>query len=295
MATAELERTTQIVAYSVTDEKITELRNEFEGSTAITKEGYEDCRRGIAICRNLRSEVEKKRVELKADALAYGRKVDSEAKRITAMLTDIEEPLKLEKAKVDDEKDRIKREKEAAELAKVEAELKAKRDAEEAAAKAVREAEAAKLAEERKKLDAERAAIDAERAKQRAEQDRIDAAQRAEREKIEAERLAVERQKQAAELAEFERQAKVKAEEDARAKVEQERVEADRRQQELERSCAEHVKQMEALKPDKEKIHAFAARLRTVEPPNVKTAKAAKFINGVLERLNALKVECEQF
>jgi threonine aldolase len=53
-------------------------------------------------------------VALKADALEYGRVVDSVAKRITAEIESVENVLSAAKQIVDDEKARVKREAEAA-------------------------------------------------------------------------------------------------------------------------------------------------------------------------------------
>ena len=118
---AEELKSTHVVEYSVSDAAIDKLRERYSGLTIASTADYERVRLGIGEIRDIRVQVEKTRVELKADALAYGRKVDAEAKRITAMLLEIEEPLKLEKQKVDDEKARVKREKEEAERRRIEA------------------------------------------------------------------------------------------------------------------------------------------------------------------------------
>jgi len=57
-----------------------------------------------------RVEVEKTRKELKEEALKYGRAVDAEAKRITALLAPIEDHLQAEEDKVTNERARIKKE-----------------------------------------------------------------------------------------------------------------------------------------------------------------------------------------
>jgi len=63
------------------------------------------------VVKNHRVAVEKKRKDLKADALEWGRKVDAEAKRISALLEPIEVHLQTEEDKVTKEKERIKAEK----------------------------------------------------------------------------------------------------------------------------------------------------------------------------------------
>jgi len=68
-----------------------------------------------------RVEVEKTRKKLKEDALEYGRAVDGEAKRITALLAPIETYLESQEKIIDDEKARIKADAAAVEAARVQA------------------------------------------------------------------------------------------------------------------------------------------------------------------------------
>ena len=63
------------------------------------------------VVKNHRVAVEKKRKDLKADALEWGRKVDAEAKRITVLLEPIEVHLQTEEDKVTKEKERIRTQK----------------------------------------------------------------------------------------------------------------------------------------------------------------------------------------
>lgn len=315
---AVLEEPIQLVKYSVSDEAIAELREEYSGLSVATKEGYEAVRLGIGKLRTLRSEIEKRRVELKADALSWGRKVDSEAKRLTEMLLAIEEPLKAKKQIVDDEKDRIKREKELAEKRAIEEKIKAEREAEEARLKAIREAEEAKIREERAKLEAERKRIEeaqriererveAEQRKieeaRRAEQEKIDARnreiteqQRKEREAIEAERKKVADEKARVEREEFERQAKIKAEAEAKEKAERERVAAEEAKvKEAERQAAEKVR-LEALKGDVEKVRDYGKAIRAIKsPPEVKSREAWKQVNDAFENLMEIADKLEAF
>ncbi|GAG81479.1 unnamed protein product, partial [marine sediment metagenome] len=65
-------------------------------------------------------EVEKSRKEYKADALAYGKRIDTEAKRVFSLLSPIEDHLKGEESKITDEKDRIREEKARVERERVE-------------------------------------------------------------------------------------------------------------------------------------------------------------------------------
>ena len=299
--------TKPVVKYSPSDAVIADLRSQYAGLTCDTKEGYELTRQAIGTIRTYRVEIEKHRVFLKADALEYGRKVDSEAKRLTADLLAIEEPLKAKKKAIDDEKERVIREAEEAERARAEAVVKARLDAEEAARRQVREAEEARLREvaagleaERQKLAAERAqAVEAQRVAQEKiederrefrrqqqllaeEQDRIARAHEAERQRLERE--------------EFERQAKVQAVQEANERVARERLEAEARKAEAERLAEAERKRIEAERPDVEKVQAFAAFLRTgIIRPVVKSKRALALIDAVMQDLATSAAMCENF
>lgn len=73
--------------------------------------GYEKVKLALSDVRSKRVLVEKKRVELKADALKYGKVVDAEAKRIRELLEPIESHLESERTKIDSEVEKIKAEK----------------------------------------------------------------------------------------------------------------------------------------------------------------------------------------
>jgi len=282
-----------LVTYDVTDAIIAETRERCNGLTVDTPVAYEETRQAIASLRDTRVAIEKRRVILKADALAYGRTVDSEAKRLTLLLEAIEDPLKVMKAVVDDEKARVKAEADAAKLRAYEAEIQANLAAQEAERKAKQAEEDARRAEERAALDAERATLAEERrridareaeakaiadAARKVEQDKLDAEraafaevkrleenrQRTEQEHVEAERRVVEKMRQDAERAEFERQAVARAEAEAVKKAEAEQL-----------AKAQRAADIAALAPDVEKLRAFAASIRAVVAPKPKS-KAAK-------------------
>lgn len=318
-------RIDSMITYPVAKQEIAELRQKFGGLACDTPKGYESTRLAIAQCRELRGKVEKRRKELKADSLEFGRKVDAVAKHLTSELLSIEEPLALLKSEVDDRKQKEREAKEAAERAKVEAELKAKHEAEQARLKAEREAEEAKLAQERAKLEAERAemaakqkAIDeanrierqkmeADRAKAEQEskerQAKIDAEnterQRAIDEanrKIETERKAIEAAKQKAEREEFERQAKIKAEFDAREKAEAARHYAELEHARKVAAEATERARLEAMKPDIEKVHAFAKAIRSMNCPGLRSDDARTAVNVAMEQMAEIAsvLECFQ-
>jgi hypothetical protein len=164
--------TVALVQYDPTDAAIAEMKQRLKADLfdCSTTSGYEGCRKAIAEVRAIRVNVEKHRKFLKEESLEYGRKVDSEAKRITAELESIEEPLKAKKQAIDDEKERVKREAEEKRLAaikaeqdRVAAEAEAKRQAEIAAENARMAAEREALRVEQEKLAVERAKVEAER------------------------------------------------------------------------------------------------------------------------------------
>ena len=141
-------QTPMLIKYNVSDEHIATLKAELAGLTADTPERYEIVRLGIAKCRDARVGIEKTRVDLKRDALEFGRKVDAEAKRLTSAIEDIESPLKAAKKEVDEAEERKRKAKEEAERIEREAVAKAERIEQERLAEIERrEAEATAAAE----------------------------------------------------------------------------------------------------------------------------------------------------
>ena len=108
----EMQRTTNLVVeYDVPTVSIEDMAKRFAPLEITDTASYKAVTSAIAEVRTLRITVEKKRVELKRDALEYGRKVDSEAKRITAMLAPIEQDLNDKKQAEDNRKEAIRQEK----------------------------------------------------------------------------------------------------------------------------------------------------------------------------------------
>lgn len=97
------------VLFSVTDANIEQLRNECFGLVIQTSDDYKKCVSLIAVARSMRVATKNCKEQLKKDAIAYGRRVDSEFTRITARLEAIENPLKAEKSRVDDAKELAKK------------------------------------------------------------------------------------------------------------------------------------------------------------------------------------------
>jgi chromosome segregation ATPase len=273
---------TALVTYSVTEAEISKTREACASLTCETPAGYEAVRQAIGNLRTTRVAIEKRRVELKADALAFGRLVDTEAKRFTDLLFEIENPLKAKKAVIDDEADRVKREKEAAALKIVQDEIDRNNALKAAAEQAIKDAEEARMAAEREALRVERERLAAEQAKidaarkaeearaaaaRKVEQDRMDA----ERAKLDAERRAVETERIKTERIEFERQAKIKAEKDAAEQLARDVIEKARLAAEL-----------AALAPDLEKVTAFVASIRAIQAPKLKSRRLTDMVTTAM-------------
>lgn len=293
----------QLIDYGVSEAVVAAKKKEYASLVATTPEGYKACRLALREIVGTRTMIEKKRVAYKADALDYGRRIDSEAKRATAMLLEIEDPLKAKVKAIDDAEAAKKRAaEEAARLAR-EAKEKAQRDAEAAKLKkeheeaqadidrqkaelaamrkrlADEQAQAAREAAERqRKIDEQRdAEAKAERARQSDAQAKIDEANWVERERLdrvaaeqkrkqeELDRIAAEQQKAVEEAAAKERQrlAAVEAENAAKEQAIRDVQIAE-----------EAAKRAEALKPEREKLKSYAAAIRAVEVPTLASEEA---------------------
>lgn len=282
----------QVIEFGVADKTVADLRKRYGGlKIADTKDtkGYKIIQEAIADVKSVRVGVEKSRVSMKESALEYGRRVDAEAKRVTALLAAIEQPLVSEKKRIDNEKAATKRAAEEAEKARIAAEIEAKRKAEqeriEAEQKAERDRIAVQQAEmdrERQKIAAERAALEAERARDRerqeAEAEKVRESSRKAQEAIDAKNaeIAAAQAAEAARIAEQRREVErlerqrldaLRAEREAEEKSRRERELAEaRRLEEIQR-----IKKIEAMKPDREKAAAMAKTLDAIEWPTAST------------------------
>ena len=319
------------VVFSVTDAGIAELEAKHRGLVVAhgDKKGYLALTQAIAEVRTARTDVEKRRKELKQDALDYGRLVDSTAKQITERLEAIEGPLKANKEQYDAEVERIKREKEEAErlrIAGIQSLIAAIANAPVALASANTErlrqaiekaeameisiaeyeeftqqatdAKATAIAALNELLEARIAADEAEAARL-AEQARIDAERKAE-----AERLAAEQARLAAERAEFQRQqTEVRRQQEAadRARRESEAAEQAKRdaearaqQAELDRQRAELKAAQDALAEQQRKAAEDAQR-EAESKARKEAEKAAKAAQAKLAaEIEAAKPERER-
>lgn len=86
---------TQIQEYSKTDAALADLQTRYTGATyaVTTPDGMRQAIEARSELRTLRVDLEKKRVEIKSPALERCRLIDAEAKRITAALADLEDPI----------------------------------------------------------------------------------------------------------------------------------------------------------------------------------------------------------
>ncbi|MDI1301986.1 MAG: hypothetical protein PSX71_08785 [bacterium] len=121
---------TAIVEYSATEQALAELRTRYEVAVfdVSTGKGLDAAKAARAEIRGYRVSLEKMRVELKAPVIAHGKLLDDEAKRITAALVELEDPIdaiiKAEEKRKQEEKaerDRI----EAARIADIRAKIAA--------------------------------------------------------------------------------------------------------------------------------------------------------------------------
>jgi len=210
---------TGVIKFVPTDTAIAEMRDRYMGlkvNGIDDKEGLKAVHDARMTVKAKRVDVEKRRKELKAGALEYGRKVDAEAKRITGMLKPIEDHLQHEEDIVKREQERI-----AAEEAERQAAItKARMEKLAAVGASVFPTEVQMwtdedyLAELTKATDAFNAKKAAEEAERKAR------AEEAERNRIEAERLAEERRKMEEAQAEQRRLAEIEAEKQRAEKAE---------------------------------------------------------------------------
>ena len=313
--------TEALAAYSVTDAEIAAAT---EVAMALKVNGIKD-REGLRLVHSARMEIARKRVEvektrkeLKADALKFGRAVDAEAKRLTALLLPAEEHLKAQEDAITEEKERIKRETEAkmriildgriAKLAAVgssipSAELEsltvdqfrsALAEATALYQEGQRKAEEERLAREaaEREAQAKREAAEREAQAKREADEKVIAEERA-RLYVERQRLDTERERLAA--AEGERQRQADVERAKAAAVEQARLHAEQfaaEKAERERRADEERKRLEALRPCREKAEAYLAAIEAVPIPACPWASGLHGIRGVfLARASRLMLE----
>lgn len=119
---------TAIAEYNATAAALADLEHRYKGVVfdVATREGMATAIKGRAELRGYRVALEKKRVEIKAPALERTRLIDAEAKRLTAALSALEDPIDeaIQTEQTRKEREREEREKaEAARIAAIQAEI----------------------------------------------------------------------------------------------------------------------------------------------------------------------------
>lgn len=293
----------ELVEFRKQDAAIAKLREQYmplKINGLEDKEGFAKVHEARMIVKNTRVSVEKKRVELKSDALAYGRAVDAEAKRLTELLSPLESHLESEEHAIVQERERIKKEAERKRQAIIQnrvdqfmacgvvpnitdvaaltdgqfaeslAAAQKLKEEREAAAEAQRKAdeeaaekrrqEAAALTEERAALAKIRAEQEAEAARLAAERRKIEEAEAAKRRAEELEQA----KKDAAERARVETEQRL-AREAAEAKAAEDARIA-REKAEAEAAEAARIK-AEQERPQRQKLAAIADAVEAIDVP----------------------------
>ncbi len=307
------------------------LRAKYANLPAVaTREGYEAHRVALGQLVKIRTAIEKRRKELKQDSIDTGRRIDAFAKHCTAIIEEIENPIRTAKALYDEEQElkrlhaeneviRQREEVERLRREREEAKIRAEREAEEARLKVLRDAEDERIRAEAAVLAAERAKFQEERrtaeAKAQAERDRIDAEQKVIQDRLDAERAEVQRkarlvadeqqkiaQAQEAERVrlervEWERLAKERAEQEARDKLERERIEAERVAAAKAKADREDAERAEAELSDTERVRNYGKLIASIgpPPPSLKSAKAIQVCKSVYESIVTLSKSLEGF
>ena len=310
----------EIKEYTKTEAALADLRSRYDGIVwqVATTKGMDEAKKARAEVRGYRTDLEKLRQEIKAPALERCRLIDDEAKRITAELRSIEDPIdaviKAEEERKDAEKaerERIEAERVAAIRAKIAAivalpskhvmtvsdELLSVIDMMEEPtldefAEFTGEAlhafgatyeQMQQLAFAAAKREFEAARLEAER-KALAEAQAKAEAEAAEQRRIEAEKLAAER-------AELDRQRREQEAAAAAAKAEQDRMQAEFRA-EIERKRAEHEA---VLAKEREEQQSIAAKLRAeIERQESERRQAEEAQRRQQEELARAKADAER-
>jgi hypothetical protein len=290
-----------LIAYPVADAAIAELSSKY---MPLKVAGLNDLA-GLAavhearmVVKGLRVDVEKKRKELKADSLAWGKRVDGEAARITALLEPIETHLENEESIVAKEKKRIADEEAAAKKAKLDKRLEALT----AVRKLANPLEVEKMTTGQ--FEDYLADAKAEHEMQLRDEALKEAARKAESDRLAAERAELDRQK-------AEQAAAQKLIDDERRRLELEKAKAEAAEKAKQEAEARHAKQLadaetarvaaeaarlraEALRPDKEKLLAVADAVAAIVVPEVGEAMQDA-ASAIRIRLNDWAARCREF
>jgi len=295
---------TEIIVFNVTDAAIQELKDKYHSlniNGIDDKDGYNAVHEARMDIKTKRTEVEKRRKKYLEGALAYQKRVNGEAKRITELLETIEATLLDKETAIDAEKDRIKAEKERASQAILEARVRELttfgyvvpsgliiKDLTEdefrlilEGAKAKFEVEQARVAEQQRVEAEQRAKKEAQEKEERERLQRVAQEQEAERKRLDALRAEQEARDQAARREIEAERNRLRAEQEA---IDRQKREADERAREeikakkeaeekKEREAAE-LKRQEELRPDRETLLSIAIDVESLIKPTFKTDAA---------------------
>lgn len=279
---------TELAKYNLPDAVLDELKEKYMSlkvSSPDDMENYIAAKEGHQEVKKLRVNIEKKRKELKEASLEYGRAVDTEAKRLTAKVLEIEDHLEAQRKVVEAEAERKRKEKEEAERLEQE---RLKREEEErmAAVRREQEEKEAALKAESDRIEAEKRKIEEEKEKLKLAQDR---AEQEKKEAVEAV-IRIEREKKERE----EREARHKQEVEKAAKEAAEKAailaEVKAKKEAAEKEAAEikekkEAARLEALKPDVEKLKVLARNIEAVQFPEMQSEQAARIANETKQEL----------
>lgn len=234
--------TQEITVYKPVEAALADLSSRYKGLVfdVVNPDGMQQAKAAYKDINSYSVTLEKARTTEKAESLAYGRRVDSEAKRIADQLDALRLPIKNQIEAETKRAEREREEKMQAELARLDAEERAKKAAEEK-----------RLADERAAIAAERATLEVER-KAREEEERkrreaIKAEERAAKARIDAlEREAREARDRADREAREAREAK-----ERELKAIQDRIDAEARKErevaETKAAAERRAKEVESL------------------------------------------------
>ena len=281
-----------IVRFDMAEAAADEMRKENANLKADTPKGYRMVRQAKTKVVRYRTSVERTRKEWNAPALVLTRDINAEAKRVTAILEDVEKPLAImlceadatREAAIQAKKDALTAEREAREAAE-----RAEREKIEKAERAKREAaHRAKMEEERIKLEAEKEQMKAEAAKQAAELKVQQLAQAALKKKTDAEnakRLAsLKWEREQLEMASAEASRKeAAAQKILDAQAEKDRIIAEKKAAAA--SLAASIERRKEFSKDIEALRVYARAMETVEEPNDLSKQATDLVDECHEKV----------
>ena len=318
-----VEQEMQLVPYNLEDKAVEELKSKYMDVTIPLddRQAYAMVMGGLRECREVRLAVDEWHKDKKAWIVKAGKHYDGEKRRIHSLVASVEDHLKAVRQTEDDRKEAIKAEKDRIEQERVERirsnistiqrygildpvmdsnDIKSRlgglekieitgelfqeftQEAQKVFDETFSNVHNGLIArikfekeEEKRKAEAER--LDKQKAEQEEVQRKIDA----DKAVIQAEKDKIARDKRESEIKEKARndalqEAKEKAEADEKAKVAKEKAEA------------EEKARKENLRPDKDKIIAFASVILNLNAPELKSSEATRIVTDAIDEINGI-------